>query len=452
MSDQHEEQSLSRRGFLAGGATVAASLLATADALAQAKKAPAKAPPKPAPQAPAKPAPKPAAAPAKPATPPPPTVHVAVIGLGLQGRDTLAALGRLPGANVAAICDNYPAFLNRGKAAAPKAEAFDDYRRVLERSDVQGVFIATPTHKHREIVLAALQAGKHVYLESPMAHTVEDARAIALAGKAFQGIFQVGQQYRANPQHHHVAAFLKSSVLGNVTVGRAQWHKKTSWRRGASTPEREREMNWRLDAAVSPGLVGEIGIHSLDIANWFLRQTPVAAQGFGSLLLHKDGRNVPDTASVVLEYESGMRFAYSATLTNSYGGQYEEFGGTDAAVVLRDERAWLFKEADAPLLGWEVYARKELYGDETGICLVADASKQLAEGKIPGKEKVVSDPGKNALYFACEAFLNSIRDPKKKPDCGPVEGYQACVTALKANEAVVKGARLEFRKEWFDLG
>jgi len=146
-----------------------------------------------------------------------------------------------------------------------------------------------------------------------------------------------------------------------------------------------------------------------------------------------------------------VRYYYSSTLTNSYDGQYEVFVGTDAAVVLRDERAWLFKEADSPLLGWEVYARKELYGDETGICLVADASKQLADGKIPGKEKKNPD-GKDALYFSCESFLNSVRDPKKKPDCGALEGYQAAVTAIKANEAVVKGTKIDFQKEWFDLG
>ena len=65
---------------------------------------------------------------------------------------------------------------------------------------------------------------------------------------------------------------------------------------------------------------------------------------------------------------------------------------------------------------------------------------------------VENDPGKSALYFSCEAFLNSIRDPKNKVECGPVEGYQATVTALKANEAVVKGTRINYQKEWFDLG
>jgi hypothetical protein len=97
-----------------------------------------------------------------------------------------------------------------------------------------------------------------------------------------------------------------------------------------------------------------------------------------------------------------------------------------------------------------VYARKEEIGDETGIALVADATKQLKEGKIPGKQKVVQDPGKTALYFALESFANCIRE-KKKPDCGPVEGFQSVVTVAKANEAILKGTKIAYQKEWFEL-
>ncbi len=444
MDKTKDAEVVSRRGFLSGSAGALLTVGAT-EALAQANKP--KAPAKPA--APAKPK---ATAEAKPKDPPPPTVNCAVIGLGLQGRAIMAALGRLPGANLVAICDTYQPFLNRSKSAAPKAEPLTDYRALLDRKDVQAVFIATPTHQHKDVTLAAIQAGKHVYVEAPLAHTIEEAKAIALAGKGSAQVFQVGQQSRANPQHHHVQAFIASAVLGNMTYGRGQWHKKDSWYRTAPNNEREREINWRLDREKAAGLLGEVGIHTLDVANWFLKARPVSVMGFGSQLLYKDNRNIPDTVQCILEYPGGVRFHYSATLTNSYEGQYEVFGGTDSAVVLRDERAWLFKEADAPLLGWEVYARKEEYGAETGICLVADASKQLAEGKIPGKEKQNSDPGKNALYFSCEAFLNSIRDPEKKPECGALQGYQAVVTAVKANEAVLQGTKITFQKEWFGLG
>src|SRR5687768_10341275 len=124
MSEKHDDGIVTRRSFLAGGAGVAASLLAT-EALAQAKK--------PAPKAPAKPAAKPAVkpAPAKPVVNVP-TVNVAVIGLSQQGRDLLASLGRAPGANVAAVCDTYKPYLNRAKTSAPNAQQHEDYRKILE--------------------------------------------------------------------------------------------------------------------------------------------------------------------------------------------------------------------------------------------------------------------------------------------------------------------------------
>lgn len=448
MSEKKQPEVVTRRHFLAGSATTAAAaLVATGvEAAPAAKPAPAK----PA----AKPAAKPEAAktePAKPAGPAPAPVNVAVIGLGPQGRETLASLSRVAGANVVVVCDKYEPFHRRGLEAAPKASALSDYRQALERADVQAVFIATPTHQHKEIALAAIQAGKHVYLEAPMAHTMEDGRAIAKAAQGAKTIFQVGQQNRGNPQHHHVHHFIHSAVLGKITYGRGQWHKRDTMYRGAPSDERMREINWRLDPALSLGLIGEYGIHSLDVSNWFQAALPVAVTGFSAMLGEWERpRQVADTVQCVLEYPGGVRYSFDATHTNSYEGQYDLFGGSDAAVLLRDQRAWLFKEADAPLLGWEVYARKDEWGDETGIALVADASKQIKEGKIPGKEKQVTDPGKTALFFAAEAFLNCIRE-NKKPDCGPVEGYQALVTALKANEAAVKGTRIVYQQEWFNL-
>jgi predicted dehydrogenase len=380
-------------------------------------------------------------------------VNLAVIGLGARGREILESLSRVPGANIVAICDSYQGAFIMAKKTAPKAETIEDYRRVLDRADVQGVFIATPTHQHKAVALAAVQAGKAVYLESPMAHTIEEAKEIARAAKAANGIFQVGQQARANPQHEHVRKFIASRDLGQVVFGRGQWHKKTTWRALHGREERAQALNWRLDPQVSPGLTGEVGIHSLDVANWFFNALPVSVVGLGGVVLneHKDeGRKVADTVHCVLEYPDGARFAYDATIVSSYDAEYEVFLGGNAAVLVKDQRAWMFKEADSPLLGWEVYARKEQHGDETGIALVADASKQLAEGKIPGKQKPVTDPGKNALFFACEAFANSIRE-KKAPDCGPLQGLQACVTALKANEAVVTGNKVTYQKEWFTL-
>ena len=130
-------------------------------------------------------------------------VRCAVIGLGPWGREILTALSRQKEAEIVAVCDKYAPLLRRGAGLAPKAAAEAEYRKVLDNKDVQAVFIATPTHQHKQIVLDALQAGKHVYCEAPLAVTLEDAKAIALAARnAKKQYFQGGMQMRSDPQRH----------------------------------------------------------------------------------------------------------------------------------------------------------------------------------------------------------------------------------------------------------
>src|SRR5438477_8113 len=117
----------------------------------------------------------------------------------------------------------------------------------------------------------ALAAGKHVYCEAPLASTLEDARAIAAAAAAATGrVFQGGLQGRANALYRHVAQFVKSGVLGTPVLVSAHWGRKDSWRRVAPTPEREAQLNWRLEARTSPGLAGEALIHQIDLAGEYL--------------------------------------------------------------------------------------------------------------------------------------------------------------------------------------
>ncbi len=391
-----------------------------------------------------------------------PPVVCAVIGANLQGREILTSLAKMGKyAPVAYVCDTFAqaGFDKRWKAIVPDAKYTADYRKVLDDKSVQAVFIATPSYKHKQIVLDAIAAGKHVYCEAPLANDLEEARAIAVAGKGAKTAFQSGLIQRNNKQHRHVLKFVRGGDLGHLSGGHAQWHKRTSWRFPWQDADREKDLNWRLNAETSTGLIGEIGIHQLDTASWFFKSLPIAVSGRGSVHEYVDGRTVPDTVSCMLEYPKNLNFSYSATLTNGYDEAFEVFTGSACAIELRDLRAWMYKEADSPVLGWEVFARKDdmVIGDvkagtglriATGIALVADATKQLAIGKQPGA--VGTDLTKTALYQAVTDFLNAIRD-NKKPEVGPEEGFQATVVAHKANEAVVSGTRIEFKKEWFTL-
>jgi predicted dehydrogenase len=403
-------------------------------------------------------------------------VKCGVIGLGARGREIVSTLARLKEADIAAVCDKYPAFVKRGANLAPKAKAVEDYRQVLDDKEIKAVLIATPTHLHKDIVKEAFQAGKHVYCEAPLAHTMEDARAIAQAARAAtKQIFHAGLQMRSDPQRHFLLPFIRSGALGNMAMARAQWHKKQSWRTASPNPEREREMNWRLRQDVSTGIMGEIAIHQLDMATLFLNARPVSVTGYGSLIHWTDGRAVPDTVQAIIEYPGGVRLIYDGTLANSFDAEYEMYYGSDAAVMLRENKAWMFKEVDSPLLGWEVYARKDSFYKETGIALVANATKLVAQGEKPVEEAPFTG---TPLSYALEAFLTNVNeistavedftasfnvndkaalekylaDIHLQPYATWQDGYGATVLAIKANEAIVKGQKITFQNDWFELG
>jgi predicted dehydrogenase len=260
-------------------------------------------------------------------------------------------------------------------------------------------------------------------------------------------VFQAGLQGRANALYRHVSQFVKSGVLGDVALVNAQWNKKESWRRAAPTPERERELNWRL-ADGSPGLMGEVAIHQIDLVAQYLGAYPSAINGFGSLIAWRDGRRVPDTAVCLMDV-GRVRLNYRASLASSFGNAYTVFQGSNSSLLMKEARSWLIKESDSALLGWEVYARKENVHDETGIAMVADATKLLEAGKAPGQD-TPSGPEKPALLLAFESFATSIREDRP-PVCSARDGLRATVAALKANQAVTSGSRIEVAAAEYEL-
>jgi predicted dehydrogenase len=401
-------------------------------------------------------------------------VKCGIIGLGAWGREILNTLQRQAEAEIVSLCDTYGIMLRRAASSAPGAASSDDYRKMLEDKSVQAVFVATPSHLHKDIVIAALQAGKHVYCEAPMATTMGDVKAIANAARGAVGqVFQPGMVLRSDPQRHFLLAFIRTGATGKHVMTRAQWHKKQGWRATSSNPDREKEINWRLSKEISLGLAGEIGIHAFDSMAWLLKGLPKAVTGFGSLIHWNDGRDVPDTIQAVLEFPGGVQGIYDATLANSFDGDYELLLGTDAAVMMRGNKAWLFKEVDSPLLGWEVYARKDVFYKETGIALVANASKATAAEDAAEPPPFTNTP----LAFALAAFLSNVNEVsggvedftatydaadkqalakhiaglKLSPAATWKEGLEAAVVAIKTNEAILGSKRIPFEKEWFEL-
>ncbi|HEY3913755.1 MAG TPA: Gfo/Idh/MocA family oxidoreductase [Verrucomicrobiae bacterium] len=424
-------------------------------------------------------------APALTKQPPPPTVNFGVIGLNRWGQEILHELSimEVSGTNfapVVAICDTYKHALRKaGEDYAPNAKHYEDYKQLLADPNVEAVVVATPTGTHREIALAALAAGKHVYCEAPLANSIDDAKAIVKAARdAMKLVFQAGLQERSHPQRNFLIPYIRGGMLGTDVIAKAQWHQFDSWRQSAPTPEREEALNWRLSKQSSIGLLGEAGVHLIDVASWFLRHRPRAVTGFSSLVFYNDGRDVPDTVQAVFEFPKGVKYMLDCTLCTSFDDVYELYYGTDSTVMCRDSKAWQFKEAGSPLGGWEVYARKDKFYKESGIMLIANGSHQTA---LLGDAATTKPYDNTPLYYSLQSFAKNVGSTRQavkdfidlygesdtqalqdsinklqtskfwEPAATWQDGYEATVMAIKANEAAVNNERITLEKEMFEI-
>jgi len=361
---------------------------------------------------------------------------VGIVGVGRQGRAVISELQKIEGASVVALADTNPGRLQSGLERAPGAEGFDDHRAMLQkRRDLAAVIVATPTHRHRTIVEDVLGAGRDCYCEAPLAHTVEDALAITRAAEGSGRVFMAGFQARANPVYQLARTFFKTASFRDFVAGRAHYHRKTSWRYTAPDGMSDREANWRLDPEVSLGLIGEITAQQLDLFHWFRESWPSQVAGFGSVMLHRDGRAVPDSVHASLRWEDGTTVQCEATLANSHGGQRELLYGTNAAFDLAWSHGWMFKELDAPTMGWEVYALRQQFHQDEGIIVIADATKLAERGQLKAGIGLPYSP----LYYALADFLRSVSFPAVPVSCPAREGLASTAVAIAANQAIRDG-------------
>lgn len=143
-------------------------------------------------------------------------IRCATIGMGARGR-YLTEKFREQGAELAAVCDVYAPRVQLGlQAAAIGARGYEGYRLLLEDHSIDAVIIATPDHWHAQMLVDAVEAGKDVYVEKPLAHTVEAGFRMQEAVRKTGRIVQLGTQRRSYELYHEAREILKSGVLGQL--------------------------------------------------------------------------------------------------------------------------------------------------------------------------------------------------------------------------------------------
>ncbi len=385
-------------------------------------------------------------------------VRAGIVGAGGQGG---VLIENAPSSHMrlVAVADIAPDNLEKGlekvrKLHDPEAQGFADYREMLKRNDIEAVLVATPLWMHEPVTVAALEAGKHVFCEKTMAHSLEECRSMAAAGSSSGRTLQIGHQRTYNPLYHEAYELIQQGMIGDVYHIRSVWHRNTNWRRSVPNiefdpstygyPTLEHLKNWRLYKKFSQGLMAELGSHQLQIVNWFTGEVPNRVFGSGGIFRYKDGREVPDHVYVTYEYPGDLTFTYSSIQSNKFDHYYEQIMGTEGTIVLTGEReALLFSEGQKGTKATEISAQAA-----AGPGPVMSASESRLRDAA-GSSTSASASGYNPLAAYRDelaGFCNTLRHGAPNL-CDAEVGQNACVPIILANEAIETGKIIDIPAE-----
>jgi len=261
-------------------------------------------------------------------------VSVALIGAGGRGRRVYEAFKEL-GSPRPAVCDVYQPNLAKGLEVADEgAQAYGDYRRVLERKDIDAVLIATPDHWHVPMMLDAVAAGKDVYCEKPMSHSISQGVEAIKGVRATDRIVQIGMQRRSTPWIVEMQDAVANGAIGNITMARAEWNWAISkpldnselpgeldadsfLGNAAQALEPMMFRKWRYFWAFSGGNMTDQGTHLMDVIQWFSGAgTPRSAVCHGNVI-GMSGSETPDSFAASFDYGD-----FLATWTLNYNNDF----------------------------------------------------------------------------------------------------------------------------------
>ena len=262
--------------------------------------------------------------------------RIGIIGTGSRGCFHIKHLVQMPNVEVVALCDNYRPHLEDAAQYYPKAKLYDDYRRLLEQRDVEGVIIATPLYLHAPMTLDALSAGKRVFCEKSMGYTLDECLEVYNKRKETNGVLFIGQQRLFDPKYIKAMSMIHEGKIGDVVGVRNYWYRNNNWRRDVPSPELERHINWRLYSEYSRGLMTELACHQLQNGSWALGMLPEQVMGSGHLVhwLKEDKRDVYDCVSAIFTYPNGVNMTIESINSNKHFGMGEQILGTNGTIDL----------------------------------------------------------------------------------------------------------------------
>jgi predicted dehydrogenase len=285
------------------------------------------------------------------------TIQVGCIGTGGRCRELMRALQQIRGVRIAAVADIWDVNLAEGrKLADPKAYSTKDFREVLRRSDIDAVIIGTPDHWHTPMTIEACAAGKDVYVEKPLTHSLDEGAKVVEAQNTYRKIVQVGMQQRSMPHLQKARDIVRSGQLGPIRKVHMTWNRNTpsrgrtsydidpasvDWKaflgNAPNQPYNEyRLRNWRWFWDFGGGTLTDLMVHWLDVVNWYLELgAPASATSMGDQFHAKGLWETPDSMQTLLQYpDKGLQAYFEATFINARNGSMTEFMGTEATLYV----------------------------------------------------------------------------------------------------------------------
>ncbi|AEL24087.1 Gfo/Idh/MocA family protein [Cyclobacterium marinum] len=383
-------------------------------------------------------------------------LKIALIGAGIMGSQDMNTALKHDNVSIVAVCDLYDGRLDDAKEKwGQHLFLTKDYKEILKRKDIDAVLIGTPDHWHKQISIDAMKAGKHVYCEKPMVHSVDEGKDVIDAWKKYGKIMMVGSQGISSLGNEKAKELLAEGVIGDINYAEGFWARHSppgawqynvpadgtpetvDWERYISnTTERPfdplRFFRWRNYLDYGTGMSGDLFVHLFTSLHFITNSLgPNKVSAMGGLRYWKDGREVPDVLLGMFQYpDSEQHPGFNLSLRCNFvdgtsGSTYLKIVGSkgsmdvkwDEVVVKTNKQT----SSDDPFLEAQAKMRGE----------VSDRKKILPPNEVVYKV----EPGyKGAHYDHFGNFFKAIRENGQVEE-NPVFAFRAAAPALLCNDS-----------------
>jgi predicted dehydrogenase len=402
-------------------------------------------------------------------------VTVGIIGAGIRGLELMQAILKVKG-NVAVVCDLYDGHFRRAQEIQPNTPTTREYREVLDRKDIDAVAVATSDHWHTPIALDAMRAGKDVYCEKPMTHTIPEALEMVKVSKETGRLVQVGSQSLSMQSTHKGKEWVDKGEIGNIYMVQCEIYRPDpvgAWKYPVPPDASPQTVDWDrylgnapkrpFDAArffqfrnwwdYGTGIVGDEYVHLLSRVHYLMNvQYPLSAVANGGIYKWTGDREVPDIHNTLYDYGKFQVVVMANLVCNFEGGEIVRFFGEKGTVVLTEEAASLFPydlewSYSYPLESWPKDTRGPFVAAHKGDPLADVGTYRKQQHRKP--EHLMQKAEGTEDHF--QDFFASIKTRKQ-----PIEDVEfGCGTAVAchmANSSYLKKQRVFWNAEKLELG